>query len=170
MDNLQEALAQLRDIHDPQLPGFWPIPLGWWVVIGLLVAMLLLRGCYLIIELRRRRPYKRLKAKVKDLRRLRLAGELSPLQYATGINLIYKELLVAVEHRKEAARLHGRDWLDYLSERFSDTGFSEGSGRCLGAIRYLPGNFSDEGLNEVVDRTLMRAKYKSWRRPGTDSG
>lgn len=169
MASLQETLAQLRDIHDPTVPGIWPIPLGWWAVGLLLFIVVSLTIWYLARELMLRRPYRRLKAEVKHLQQRRAADELTPLQYATAINLVYKDLLASVEQREEALRLHGREWLDYLSERFSDSGFSEGPGRCLGAIRYLPGNFSDEGLNEIVERTLMRAKYKSWRRPGSEN-
>ena len=170
MDNLQETLAQLRDIHEPLAPGIWPLAPGWWIL-GVLVFVAFAVLVWLAVrELNRRRPYTGLKSKVRTLNKLRLEDELTPIQYATAINLAYKELLVTIEERSEASRLHGSDWLDYLSERFNDVDFNSGAGRSLGAARYLPGSFSDEGLTELVDRTLLRAKYESWKRPGSESG
>ena len=39
-----QLLQQLRDVHVPDSVSWWPLAIGWWVIIGLvaLIALLLL--------------------------------------------------------------------------------------------------------------------------------
>ena len=39
-EQLQQALAQLHDISTPADPSWWPLAPGWWVLFGLVLAML----------------------------------------------------------------------------------------------------------------------------------
>ena len=40
MNGPTTSLAQLRDIHMPTLIAWWPLAIGWWVVAGLILLIL----------------------------------------------------------------------------------------------------------------------------------
>ncbi len=154
---LSEVLDRLRDIHEPALPGLWPVPVGWWGVAILLLAILVFGMWLLFHELNRRRPYARIRETAKQLNHRRNTGSISALEYATSINLLFKDLVVIIEGQEEATQLYGSRWLDFLAERFNNRAFVEGAGRCLGSKRYIEEKFSDAGLQELVKNTLLRA-------------
>lgn len=39
--NKEELLSQLRDIHLPEDASWWPLALGWWIIIGLIIAIII---------------------------------------------------------------------------------------------------------------------------------
>ena len=90
------------------------------------------------------------------LTRVRKEGQIDGREYATRINLLFKELVVQVEGHREASILHGSNWLEFLAERFNEREFVEGVGRCLGSTRYINEQFSDSGLQELINKTLAR--------------
>lgn len=155
--SVPELLTQLRDIHEPAAPSFWPLPIGWWIAAALALVMLTICILLVVQEQRRKRPYARIRSAAEELNQNRASGEIDALEYATSINLLFKELVIRIEGQDEAASMHGSSWLDFLAERFNDREFVEGAGRCLGSERYLPMSFSDEGLQELVHKTLRRA-------------
>ncbi len=154
---LSEVLAQLRDIHEPAVPGWWPLPLGWWLVLAFVTIVIGLGIWFYKTERRRLRPYFVIRRATRELNNRRNSGEIDPLEYATKVNLLFKELIVRVEKREEALTMSGSQWLDLLADRFADNSFIRGPGACLGANRYMSGVFSDDGLQELVKQTLLRA-------------
>ena len=156
-NSLSEILDQLRDIHEPAPPGLWPIPIGWWGVAFLVLAIIVFGIWVLFQEYNRRRPYARIRETARELNRRRNAGSIDALEYATSINLLFKELVVKIEGQEEATQLYGSRWLDFLAERFNNRAFVEGAGRCLGSKRYIEDAFTDSGLQELVQTTLLRA-------------
>lgn len=153
---IAEALQRLRDIHEPTAPGWWPIPVGWWGVLVLVIAMLIVLLWVVLAERRKRAPYKAIRHAALRLKRFRNEGKIDGREYATRLNLLFKELIVRIEGQQEAAQLHGSNWLELLAERFNERDFVEGVGRCLGSARYLAEPFSDAGLQELIDKTLLR--------------
>ncbi len=151
-----EALQRLRDIHEPDAPGWWPIPVGWWAVMGLVLAMLGVFIWVVIAERRKQAPYTAIRSAALRLNRIRNEGQIDGREYATRLNLLFKELVVRIEGQQEAAQLHGSNWLELLAERFNEREFVEGVGRCLGSTRYLAEPFSDAGLQELINKTLLK--------------
>ena len=94
----------------------------------------------------------------RHLTQQREAGVLDALTYASGINLLFKELLVDIECRTESTTAFGTSWQDLLADRFNEQGFIAGPGSCLGNARFVGRSFSDEGLPELVQNTLLRVK------------
>lgn len=50
-----QLLEQLRDIHLPDGVSWWPLAIGWWVVIAILVAVIVLLIAKAILKQRRKR-------------------------------------------------------------------------------------------------------------------
>ena len=93
-----------------------------------------------------------------ELTQQRETGEIDGLTYASGINLLFKELLMDVENRAESTTAFGTTWQDLLADRFNDEEFISGPGRCLGNARFVGSTFSDEGLSRLVQNTLLCVK------------
>lgn len=50
-----QLLEQLRDIHLPESVSWWPLAPGWWIIIGLLLALAVLFIVRAILQKRHRR-------------------------------------------------------------------------------------------------------------------
>ncbi|ACV27392.1 DUF4381 domain-containing protein [Kangiella koreensis] len=57
MANPQQAqlLEQLRDIHLPDDVSWWPLAIGWWVVLAIIIAVITLLIAKAIVQQRRKR-------------------------------------------------------------------------------------------------------------------
>ena len=119
---------ELRDIHLPADPSWWPPAPGWW----LLGVLLLIVIVWLLRFVRRRARQRRWMASVRgELVKIaashaaqpdtaRLAGEISAL-------LRRASLLIA----PHAAALQGEAWLQFLDVQLGDGAFAHGVGRVL---------------------------------------
>lgn len=155
---MDPELIPLRDLHLPEMVGWWPLAPGWWFLIALASAGVL----YLL--------YKQyLKWRSNAARRLALS-ELARLrqEYEQGADAqtLSKELsellrrsMLAYAPRGEVAGLTGAGWLEWLDRGMDDRPFTEGSGRDLESLPYRrPESIENEadiaGLLDVVQRRL----------------
>ena len=152
---------QLRDIHEPAVPGFWPLTISWWILFSFILVMVVILFVWYLWHQRRLAPYKRIRKLAKELTQQRENGTIDALKYATRVNLLYKELLLDVEDRTESTTAFGASWQDLLAARFDNQGFTIGPGRCLGIARFSGTSFSDEGLVGLVQSTLLRVKPRT---------
>lgn len=98
-------LEQLKDLHSPADPSWWPLAWGWWVL-ALLVIILL---TYVAVTWQRRR---RLFAPIREAK-LALANlSLESQQYASDCNQLIKR--VAITYNPDASALYGEQWLNFL--------------------------------------------------------
>lgn len=117
-----DLLNDLRDIHEPLAPGFWPPAPGWWVVLGLGLVVLLL-GTFAVRHWLRRRatlraPYLAAEQHIHHAARQHAAGEIDARALADAINDVMKRVLVRVELRRDEATATGDDWQQALEARF----------------------------------------------------
>lgn len=162
-EQIGQALAQLRDIHEPAIPPFWPIPIGWWIlavsIVGVIVCLIWWWHSRSAID----RPYRSIRGTAIELRDLYQQRQLTEHEFADAANRLYKHLLVDVESVPGSVRADGLPWLNMLADRFDDDAFVYGAGKCLGTVRYRSVSFFDEQLDELVARTLCVAKSPSRR-------
>lgn len=162
-EQIGQALAQLRDIHEPAIPPFWPIPFGWWIlavsIIGVIACLIWWWRSRNAID----RPYRSIRGIATELRDLYQQGQLTDHEYADAANRLYKHLLVDIESVPGSVQADGLPWLNMLADRFDDDAFVYGAGKCLGTVRYRPVSFFDKQLDELVVRTLCAAKRPSRR-------
>ena len=153
-----DLIQQLRDIHEPAAPGFWPLSFSWWVLFSVVFVLLVGTIVWIVWRSQRLAPYKRIRNMARDLTDQRESGAIDALTYASGINLVFKELLVDIESLTESTTAFGTTWQDLLAHRFNEQAFISGPGACLGNARFVGSSFSDEGLSGLVHSTLMRVK------------
>lgn len=162
-EQIRQALSQLRDIHEPAIPPFWPIPIGWWILAVCLTAVI---ACLIWWWRNRRandRPYRSIRGTASQLRDLYRNAQLAEREYADAANRLYKHLLVDVESVPGSVQADGLLWLNMLADRFSDDAFVYGAGKCLGTVRYQSVSFFDAQLDELVARTLCDVRKANRR-------
>ena len=155
-----ELLGNLRDIHEPLPPPFWPPAPGWWILAFLVMALIavaiwLAWRRYRAIE-RARVPYRIAEQDLAAAFDEYAKGLLDARAFADDANAILKRLIAQHEHRA-AATSYGRDWIQEIVERFERPDLFPLFDATLGAARFAPG-FEPE-VRETYERLteLIRA-------------
>jgi hypothetical protein len=123
-----DLLQKLRDIHYPAPIPIWPLAIGWYLLLGLILIALAALSFYFY------RKWVKEHLKRVVLRRLQ---ELQSQQNANGQN-IYVELSMLLKRaalasypRALVAGLHGEQWLSFLDKTAMTQEFTQGPGRLL---------------------------------------
>lgn len=124
----------LKPMMMPESVMLWPLPIGWWMVMGIGVAVLLLAGyAYYTRKFKlRRMAYRALKmeyqAYLVDQNKAKLIQTLS-----------YTLRQIAAQvYPREVISQSPAVWLQTLDASFADKPFTEGVGKCLLEAPYLP--------------------------------
>ncbi|MEM1232363.1 MAG: DUF4381 domain-containing protein [Pseudomonadota bacterium] len=110
-----DPLAQLKDVHLPAEPSWWPPAPGWWL---LLFAVLLLLGVAVRALLRwraRRAPYQHAQALHDALAARLRSGDLQPERYVHEVNALVKRVLLHARSERAATTLTGDAWVAHLA-------------------------------------------------------
>lgn len=119
---------QLRDIHLPAEPGWWPPAPGWWA----LAAVLLVLGWLAFRALRRSltlRDRRRQLMRALDAQLASTPPEAEPLLLLAGMSELLRR--ACREYARPALGLAGEAWLVFLDGDDPGKPFSEGAGRIL---------------------------------------
>ena len=146
-----QAALQLRDIHLPGAPSFWPPAPGWWLLAAVTIALLVWVS---MVALRRYRIHRRRKAVLVALVNMeeRFASDRSPERLAS-ISLLLRRLALLCYPREQVAALSGKAWLHFLDDSGGDGRFTNGPGRVLASGPYqrsLPAELDIAGLVALV--------------------
>jgi hypothetical protein len=155
MPNAQQAL-QLRDIHLPGAPAFWPPAPGWWLLAAVLLTLLAWGGAVAVRRFCIRRRRRRILLALASIER-RLASDGTPDALAQMSGLLRRLALMRFPRRQVAA-LTGIAWLRFLDESGGNGRFAEGPGRVLAAGPYqrsLPPDLDVNGLAALVREWVL---------------
>ena len=152
-----DPLQQLRDIHLPVEPGWWPPAIGWWIVffaaIGLMFWLARLRKQVLVRQL----PNKLARSALNSIFDQYQQGSASALEYLNGSNELLKRLIVKAQGHSEYASLSGQAWLSALDELSQSNDFTNGPGSALGQQRFSREPQVDvPALNASINQLLNR--------------
>lgn len=106
----QQILAQLQDIKIPDAVGYWPLSIGWWLVLVLTLICLVSVTVWVVRFKRLNRPRKQAIALLTKLPNSTASAK------AGYINEILKRFFLAYGPRERVANLTGSDWLTHLTE------------------------------------------------------
>ena len=150
-----DALAQLRDLHLPAEPSWFPPAPGWWIVAGLLAAA----AVFALARCRRARhrsaPFRAAATELARLRADAEAGRTTAADYAHGASAILKRVAIHVLHRPEAAPLSGIEWLRFLDSLHEGDAFCLGAGAALGDGRFTARAAVDHVALDAAVRELL---------------
>lgn len=125
----------LRDIHLPDAVAWWPPALGWWLVLGLVLAALATAAFVYRARFRERAAIRGLKAVGSAL-----AAGTAPVVCIQRISMILRRFAMSVADTPAVAGLTGEAWLAFLDRRWGRDEFSAGIGRVLIYGPYAPAN------------------------------
>lgn len=101
-------IAGMAADHIPAPAGWWPPAPGWWIVLALCIAAIILLLRWL------RNPHRRLrKLALRELERIEQQQE-APQQVATGIQNVLRRYALSRFGRNRTAKLSGTPWLEFL--------------------------------------------------------
>lgn len=138
---------KLQDIHLPADASYWPLALGWWLLLILLLIVI-----WLTFKVRKCAKQKQSQTKIItkfDQLFERLNADPSNANIAE-INTLLRQLAITYYPRTEIASLTGEEWLAFLDKSGSTQAFSQGTGRILIEAPYqleAQGNSKIENLN-----------------------
>lgn len=115
---------QLRDIHLPAEPSWWPPAPGWWLLTVLVVVMLGLGVRAALRWLRARRRMRLLQAEFAAA-----ADVADPLLRLRALSELLRRAARLADPLAPA--LQGEAWLAFLDRYTGDSAFTQGAGRML---------------------------------------
>ncbi|MED5340321.1 MAG: DUF4381 domain-containing protein, partial [Pseudomonadota bacterium] len=107
----ENPLQQLRDVHLPLEPGWWPPAPGWWLLICICIVAVFFLGLTAWRGHKRKRPIRSAKVLLEDTLTDYRLGQIGALDYVNRANEILKRLLVMAFDIRSLATTSNEDWL-----------------------------------------------------------
>lgn len=149
MDNKQQLLSQLRDIHTPTPISFWPLAPGWYIVITVIVIVLALLGFLIWRQWRQRQRRRHILQRLVVLQQTQAIAQLS---------VFLRRVALYRYPRQQVAGLQGKAWLAFLDTSLSksnDSFFCSELGELLLSAPYQKHTAIDK---QQVERLFALAK------------
>lgn len=151
MDNLQELLKDLRDIHEPAAISAWPPAIGWWllpIIITILIFVLFWWWKKAKTPNYKKIALLELKNIVTDFNIQRNS------QKSSGeVALLIRKAMVAKYGNQKIAGMIGDEWLGHLDEISRTNSFSSGAGKIIVSAPYAKKIESDLDVDELFSVT-----------------
>lgn len=116
----------LNDFHLPSSVDWWPLAIGWWI----LIALLILAAMALYIWCRNRRLKKEALAYLADIKTAWLQQQNSQ-QAIKDLSALLRRINLVRYPQQAIAGLTGQQWLEHLDQPLKDKSFSQGVGKLL---------------------------------------
>lgn len=157
---MNPLLEKLHDIEGVGQVSFWPLAIGWWILITLGIFITALMGWYAFSYFRFKRSWKndtfiRLAHLEKNL------SEGTSRETIVALSEYLRRIVLKRFSRNECAALTGDAWLKWLSEHDPLKFDWEKRGTLLVDAPYAPTNRTKASLGEIKD--LIQA-VRSWVR------
>lgn len=125
----------LRDLHLPEMIGWWPLAPGWWIVFGLLL-MLLGFALQRYREHRARNAARRHALLRLDELLTAYEDHRDVVSFSASVSALLRRTMLAYAPRKDVAGLTGEEWLAWLDQDLAHPQFVAGPGRKLIELPY----------------------------------
>ena len=133
-----DPLQQLKTLHLPPEPSWWPPAIGWWLLILLTIILITWIVFKVVRHYQTTRPIRHGKLLIDKLYKEYQEGHISEERFAHASNQIIKRVLVPGLGRQEYAKLSGDEWLKALDQISGTNRFTQGEGAILGNERFRP--------------------------------
>jgi len=159
MNPAQELLAQLRDIHLPADPSWWPPAPGWWLLGLCLVVLIYLVLGKLLKWYRIAAPSRKF---VNALRSLPISDPAKSQQNLRSMSRLARQYAITRYGRGRTAGLTGTSWLNFLDQSSASSAFSEGPGKILAEGPYCrPVSHDLEQVRVALEMWARKTARKS---------
>ncbi len=147
----------IRDLHLPELIGWWPLAPGWWVLIALaMVGLALLARHYF----KSRARGKARRHALQQLEHLLCEYEQNgdAVGFAAAVSALLRRTMLAYAPRAEIAGMTGDEWLAWLDRDLAHRQFVNGPGRMLLDLPYRPRDTDIPGAEIYALVTAVRQR------------
>ena len=131
-----DPLQQLRDVHAPIDPSWWPPAPGWWVLASALIGCLVWLSWRMWSAWRRGAPLRAARKIHQNYCNALGSGEIDIPTYLHLSNELLKRVLVRGYRQYRFAPLSGDRWLHELDRLSKSDAFTCGPGKALGDNRF----------------------------------
>ncbi len=135
----------LNDIHLPDAVSVWPLALGWWLVLGVVIAILM-GGWIFMRYWRKKAAYRLALQQLKALRPVKGQDDAARL---ADLAVFLRRAAMTLDQHESVAALTGQDWLNYLNRRLPDQPFKGAMGTYLITGAYQSKTSVDVKPNEL---------------------
>ncbi len=143
---------QLKDIHTPGLPEFWPPAPGWWMVALLSIALLIWASFALRRFLQLRQQRQQVLALLSQLEE---AFDPNQAAHHLGeLSILLRRVALTRYPRQQVAALTGNEWLKFLDKTGGNGQFSNGPGKIFATGPYQ--------TNIEIDIKPLLPLLRSW--------
>ena len=146
-----DALAELRGLAMPDAISWWPMAVGWWILLALLLVLITVA----VIGIRRWRA----KQRWRNLAYHEYQAILS--QYRAGaskdqvlmqVSMLFRQISLVLLPREEVASLSGQEWLVTLNTLGDTSDFTQGAGQVLAdSLWQKPEHQDDVNMDALLD-------------------
>ena len=150
-----DALQQLRDLHLPATPTWWPPAPGWWLLGCLVLAAITWLIWHYHERHTRRRPFRHARVELATIAQECRAGTLDSAGFTDASNALLKRLFIHALKRPDLAALGGALWLATVEAHVTDEQSREVLRRGLGVARYQPEFSTEVNALEPVVRSVI---------------
>ena len=146
-------LSGLHDIHVPKEPSWWPPSIGWWLVMGGVMATTLIGYALFLKWYHQPKQY--------ALRELKQTYEASPniVALAKHVSILLKRIALIQYPRTKVATLSNEKWIDFLAKK-TGACFSEAQLTLLAEATYMPEKSLSEGNPDELYKATKNAIQK----------
>lgn len=110
-----DALAQLRDIHLPTPISWWPLALGWYALLAILLSVSI-GLIYLSHKRRLHAQAKNQALKLLDIYKANHEKEPNTQLMSARISELLRRVALVYYPRSDVASLNGKDWIVFLNK------------------------------------------------------
>ncbi|MCK5830191.1 MAG: DUF4381 domain-containing protein [Methylococcales bacterium] len=143
---MEPKALDLKDIHLPELVGWWPPAIGWW-----LAPIFILLLCTLIVWLYKYLTRKTaIKTANKQLLDIKENNTSTDIEKLANLSALLRRVAISISSRNECASLTGQAWLEYLNSTVKETPFTEGVGRYLATTHYKKVPDNDFDISQII--------------------
>lgn len=108
-------LQQLKDIHPPEPIGWWPLAVGWYVLLAIITLLLITMALLVYRIYKRGDPKREALRLLKEYEQQYLKEKNAPL-ISARISELLKRVALVYYPREQVASLTGEGWIVFLNQ------------------------------------------------------
>ncbi|MDX8377694.1 MAG: DUF4381 domain-containing protein [Mariprofundales bacterium] len=146
---------ELRDIHMPEAISWWPLAIGWWIV--LVMVLLLCAGLWWWLQRSkiRRQIIKQARTELKKMQiQYNDHGDASKL--VCDCSVWFRRVSISLFPQQKHAGLVGKNWLLWLESTLKDHRFTDGVGVLLISAPYAKQSTKTTIMNDDQANQLLQ--------------
>ncbi|NVJ66875.1 MAG: DUF4381 domain-containing protein [Gammaproteobacteria bacterium] len=105
-----ELLAKLKDVHLPAEVSWWPLAIGWWLLIAIVIILIAASISY---QLHKKNKYQLSRAAIKELQAV---AESDEKNWLIQLTVILKRASLSLYPKRKVASLTESSWIRFLTQ------------------------------------------------------